>query len=120
MGLLVKLNHEQIYNKTFTKDVKGYNAYEVDQFLDTVISDYLNFEKEAAALNQKIKQLSDQLKKVIEENNQLNLANSELNKKVGLIKDGDEVNSNNLHLINRVRALENFIHNIGHDPAKIK
>lgn len=120
MGLLVKLNHEQIYNKTFTKDVKGYNAYEVDQFLDLVIADYLNFEKESAALNHKIKQLSDQLKQASEENEKLNLTNAELNKKVGHIKDGDEVNSNNLSYINRIRALETFIHNLGHDPSKIK
>lgn len=39
-----RLTIDQIYEKEFHVDFKGYNALEVDEFLDTVLKDYQTFE----------------------------------------------------------------------------
>ena len=39
-----KLTIDEIYEKEFHVDFKGYNAVEVDQFLDLVLEDYQYFE----------------------------------------------------------------------------
>lgn len=40
-----KLTADSIFDKEFHVDFKGYNALEVDQFLDDVMNDYEYFEK---------------------------------------------------------------------------
>lgn len=40
-----KLTTDSIFEKEFHVDFKGYNALEVDQFLDDVMNDYQYFEK---------------------------------------------------------------------------
>ena len=40
------LTKKDILNKKFKKDIKGYDAQEVDYFLDQVIRDYISFQKE--------------------------------------------------------------------------
>ena len=40
-----KLTTDIIFDKEFHVDFKGYNALEVDQFLDAVMNDYQYFEK---------------------------------------------------------------------------
>lgn len=45
MQKLLKLSAEEIYNKNFSIDFKGYAPEEIDQFLDVVIKDYQIVEK---------------------------------------------------------------------------
>ena len=42
---LIKLTSEEIYNKEFRIDTRGYRLKEVDQFLDEIIADYQTFNK---------------------------------------------------------------------------
>lgn len=42
---LINLTPEEILNKEFRTDVRGYRPKEVDQFLDEIIVDYQNFNK---------------------------------------------------------------------------
>ena len=42
---IANLTPEEIYNKEFRYDTKGYNPKEVDRFLDLIIEDYQNFNK---------------------------------------------------------------------------
>ncbi|BBH26043.1 cell cycle protein GpsB [Intestinibaculum porci] len=67
----IKLSPKKILNKQFQIDFKGYNANEVDYFLDLIVADYENFaamlnesydeieslQRENAALKQKISSL---------------------------------------------------------------
>lgn len=39
----IQLSPKKILNKQFQVDFKGYNATEVDYFLDTIVTDYENF-----------------------------------------------------------------------------
>lgn len=49
-----KLTVEDVLNKQFNIDFKGYSSIEVDEFLDLVINDYQEYDE-------KIKQLGDHL-----------------------------------------------------------
>ncbi len=51
-----ELNVNQILNKEFHVDIKGYNAHEVDKFLDLVISDYQKYDEVLQVLTNTIKQ----------------------------------------------------------------
>lgn len=44
------LKSEDVFNKQFNIDFKGYTAEEVDTFLDLVIEDYQNYEKMVSEL----------------------------------------------------------------------
>lgn len=69
----IKLSPKKILNKQFQIDFKGYNANEVDYFLDLIVADYENF---AAMLNESY----DEVEKLQKENanlkNQLRAARS--------------------------------------------
>ena len=53
----VNLDIKTILDKEFNIDFKGYNATEVDAFLDLVIQDYQTYQEITADLNQKIAEL---------------------------------------------------------------
>ena len=57
----VTLTPMDINNKEFKKGMRGYNADEVDDFLDEVIENYESLYKENATLNDKISSLQEQL-----------------------------------------------------------
>ena len=54
------------------------------------------------------------------ENENLTHSNAEYEKMLGSIKSSDNVNTDNLPLINRIRKLEKALHDLGVDPTTIK
>ncbi|MBQ1319344.1 MAG: cell division regulator GpsB [Solobacterium sp.] len=53
----VNLDIQTILDKEFNIDFKGYNASEVDAFLDLVIQDYETYQSITSDLNEKIAEL---------------------------------------------------------------
>ncbi len=126
------LSEKDILNKKFKKDIKGYDAQEVDEFLDDVIKDYLSFQKEIISLNAyaeslkgKINQIEAKssmpdvlaLKKRIHD---LELENASYKNKLSGLQEGDRVNSENVDYIKRIRQLENFVWQLGYNPMTFK
>lgn len=56
MNKLFELSVEDILNKQFHADIKGYNSLEVDEFLDLVMKDYQTF-------HEKMKETSETMRK---------------------------------------------------------
>lgn len=56
MNKMFELSIEDILNKQFHADIKGYNTLEVDEFLDLVIKDY-------QAFHEKLKETSETMRK---------------------------------------------------------
>ena len=52
-----KLTVQEVLDKQFNIDFKGYSSHEVDEFLDLVISDYQEYEQANMALKAKIVEL---------------------------------------------------------------
>jgi len=119
MALELKLDSNKILHKQFEGTKPGYNALQVDSFLDTVISDYQSMEKFVSDSEEKINELNTL-------NSMLNkrLSQSEANcavmsEKLKNISDNDKASLNNLDLLKRISALEQALFKLGVDPNSI-
>ncbi len=65
----MKITPSDITNKTFKKSIRGYDADEVDEFLDLIVKDYEGLYKDNSALKEKIDALSDQLERFLKMEN---------------------------------------------------
>ena len=57
----LNLSVQEILDKEFKIDFKGYSASEVDSFLDEVLEDYQIQEENMESLNNRIKELEEEL-----------------------------------------------------------
>ena len=100
----IVLTTQDIVNKEFTIEPKGFKPQEVDGFLDIVIKDYVAFDKE--------------IKKLRKELASLNEENSRLRSEVRRLKDLETIHNedsrtstpvNNVDLLRRISQLEKII-----------
>ena len=101
----VKLTMNDILEKEFKIDARGYRMQEVDQFLDTIISDYNEY-------NNIIKRLYDENKNLVTENNSLKQEVRSLRSSMEALS-GSEKEVTNVDLLKRISALEKII--LGHE-----
>lgn len=126
------LSEKDILNKKFKKDIKGYDAQEVDEFLDDVIKDYVSFQKEIVSLNAYAESLKAKIGQIEAKNNtpdvlalrkkvrDLEVENASYKNKLSGLQEGDRVNTENVDYIKRIRQLENFVWQLGFDPMTFK
>ena len=98
-----KLTVEEIFNKEFSVDFKGYSPVEVDQFLDDVIQDYVKYTELITTLEEKVT--------ILERNNAgLKAHIMELEAKQRQAKETDNEESvNSLDLLRRIARLEDVV-----------
>lgn len=101
----IVLTTQDIVNKEFTIESKGFKPQEVDSFLDIVIKDYVAFDKE-------IKKLRKELASLNEENSRLR---SEVRRLKDLETIAEEDNRtqtpvNNVDLLRRISQLEKIVY----------
>lgn len=101
----ITLSPEEIYEKDFKLDARGYRPQEVDNFLDIVIKDYTEFmriikgfEKELGALNNENKELKQQIRQL-----QTELDSTESS-------DASNSGVSNVDLLRRISQLEKFVY----------
>ncbi len=99
----IALSPEQIYEKEFKVDARGYRPQEVDNFLDTIIKDYTEFikiikrdEKELGAMNEENMRLKQQIR--------------DLEMKLETKSDSSDGNVSNIDLLRRISQLEKFVY----------
>jgi len=117
-----KLTKQNILQKRFKADVKGYDALEVDRFLDEICEDYERIE---TFLSQSLPELHDvkvQLEKLKERFHALEMEHAELKEKASVIDKNKtvEINQDNFNLYRRIGLLEKELYKLGIDPNKIK
>ena len=95
-----KLSVEDVLEKQFNIDFKGYSSGEVDEFLDLVIADYQQY-------NKMIEELGDHLQEYERQINTLKAKVVELEGKQGL--STTENSGNNLDILKRHSRLENEV-----------
>lgn len=98
MDMKLQYSVEDIFNKEFKIDFKGYSAQEVDTFLDEVISDYEKIENV-------IKHLGEKLQSYEAENERLKAQIIELEGKNSYTPT-QNVSISNVDLIKRISRLE--------------
>jgi len=97
----ISLTPEEILEKEFKIDTRGYRLQEVDKFLDVIISDYREF-------NHRINALERDKKLLTEENLTLKQEIRNLRLNIEAAKDGEK-GVTNLDLLRRISQLEKVI-----------
>ena len=108
----ISLKPQDILEKEFKIDTRGYRLKEVDQFLDTIIGDYEEFlniinnlEKEKTDLMAEIMSLKQELR------------NSKLSMEVAR-NNVDNVEVTNVDIIKRLSQLEKMVYGLKSDGKK--
>jgi DivIVA domain-containing protein len=119
MSVQLKLDSNKILHKQFEGTKPGYNALQVDSFLDTVIADYETVEKYSAQMDQKVQELTS-LNEML--NKRLTKDEADLavmSEKLKNISENDNASLSNLDLLKRISALEQALFKLGVDPNTV-
>lgn len=95
------LNARDILEKDFKIDARGYRPQEVDQFLDLIIKDYVDFETTTKRLITEIKALESENTKLKAENRNLRASLDIANSNKGVT---------NVDLLKRISDLEKVVY----------
>ncbi len=95
------LTAREILEKDFKIDARGYRPQEVDQFLDLIIKDYVEFESTSKKMMNEIKRLEDENSKLKAENRNL---------KASLDIAGSNKGVTNVDLLKRISDLEKVVY----------
>jgi len=98
----IKLSPEEIVEKEFKIDAKGYRPQEVDHFLDEVIMDYTEFTKMIRRQAKEIKALEEEIENLKKENRSLE---TKLDS-----KPSHEEEVSNLDIMRRLSQLEKIVY----------
>lgn len=101
----LKLSKEIILEKEFDIDIKGYNAKQVDVFLDEVFEDYETYNNEIAKLEQSNKVLmmrNNELEEEVQKLLQSQVVSNEMS-------PTDQINA--LDILKRLSKLEQDVYN---------
>lgn len=99
----VELSPNDIYNKEFKIDTRGYNPKEVDRYLDIIIKDY----NEMLSM---INNLKDEKKLLEEDNLSMQQEIRNLNLKLEALKDTSGRETSNADVLRRLSNLEKIIY----------
>ena len=98
----ISLTPQDILDKEFKIDTRGFRPQEVDKFLDVVITDYTKF----ISL---VKRLDSEKKELIEENLRLKQELRETNEKIDLLKNTSGKEMTNVDMLRRISMLEKVV-----------
>lgn len=114
------LTSKQLLEKIFPEAIHGYNPLDVDEFIDLIINDYKEVEKNHLLTKSEMTRLNGRLEKLRVENENLLIENKSLKKRLDGIKSSDTPNKDNIELIKRINKLEGFLWKHGFSPEDIK
>lgn len=114
------LTSDEILEKVFKGSTPGYDALEVDEYLDKIIKDYKTVESNCLMLEKEVRDLKKNNEQLLKDNKALVIENEKLSARFSDIKVSDGVTSENMELIKRINALEKFIYEHHLDPTLIK
>ena len=105
----MNLTAQEIYEKEFHVDLKGYAPVEVDEFLDMVIEDYQKYDEKVEELGAAVTRYEEKIKELQQQLFALQSENENLNEKV----NSDFVNgsSNTVDILKRIARLEKAVFN---------
>ena len=98
----ISLTPQDILDKEFKIDTRGFRPQEVDKFLDVVIGDYTKF----ISL---VKRLDSEKKELIEENLRLKQELRENKDKIESLKNTSSKEMTNVDMLRRISMLEKIV-----------
>lgn len=112
-------NSKTLLDVKFSKNVKGYDALEVDEALDQVIEDYTHYEKQSRLDKQTIEELKAEIERLKEEARKNDVELKRMKNIVDSIPDAPDVNRSNIQYLQRISVLEKALYKKGVDPKKL-
>lgn len=101
---LINLTPEEILNKEFRIDTRGYRLKEVDQFLDEIIADYQTFDKIIRDLQ---KEKEDQTEIIL--NLKQEIRDLKTTVEISRSSNKEEMGTSNLDILKRISNLEKAV-----------
>ena len=98
----ITLTPQDILDKEFKIDTRGFRPQEVDKFVDVIISDYTKFISI-------VKRLDSEKKELIEENLKLKQELRENSDKIELLKNTSGKELTNVDMLRRISTLEKVV-----------
>ena len=101
----ILLTAQDILEKDFKIDARGYRPQEVDKFLDVIITDYTEF-------NAIIKRQAKEIQALTDDNQKLKQEYSKLRSRLEAVSDessGAHATPNNVDLLRRISQLEKVV-----------
>lgn len=122
MDYQLDITSDDILGKKFRADVKGYDALEVDQFLDRVLVEFRKYETFVTEQLPSLLKAGSQLETLKQQHQALEIELAVIKDKFAGLSKNDTVtiNQNNLELHRRISALEKALYKLGQDPNKVK
>ena len=120
MPIKLMLDSNKIYHKIFEGTKPGYDALQVDSFLDIVIKDYESMEQYIADNDAEMEELKNKVKMVNTQLAKVEAENATLKEKLGDISENDDASLNNLELLKRISKLEETLSKAGINPNTIE
>ena len=102
---LINLTPEDILNKEFKVDTRGYRLKEVDQFLDIIITDYQEFNKIILELQ---KEKEEQLEEIL--NLKQEIRNLKTSVEISRSASSNSDNISNIDILKRLSQLEKIVY----------
>lgn len=107
MNTNINLTPQEILEREFKIDTRGYRLQEVDKFLDLVIKDYVEFLKT-------INKLECERKELLEENHLFKRDLHNLKANIDIVKNSEK-EITNVDIIRRLSQLEKYIYESSED-----
>lgn len=98
----IELTKQDILEKEFKIDARGYRLQEVDKFLDIVIRDYNEYDNIVLSLEKERRRL-------VSENQELKQEVRDLKSSIDALKKVDEKEITNVDIIRRISQLEKIV-----------
>ena len=121
--LNLKLSAQEVNSKEFSGKNGGYDALQVDKYLDLIVSDYIAFEQYVNSTNKTVKAFEDFRRTC--ETYKVKLSEAEykqalLQEELTVLKQNEGMSVSNIELLQRISVLEQALYKLGKDPSKIK
>ena len=98
----ISLTPQEILDKDFKIDTRGYRPQEVDKYLETIISDYTKFIS-------MIKRSESEKKELIDENLRLKQELRDAKDKIEILKSTSNKEVTNVDMLRRISMLEKIV-----------
>ena len=120
MAVKLTLSSKEILEKVFPGAPRGYDPYQVDEFLDIILRDYNEIESNFLMKKEEIDALNAKVETLKKEKQQLEIELGKYKERFSNIKASDNVTSDNMDLIKKINKYETFIYKMGYNPHTIK
>lgn len=114
------LDSNKIFHRDFAGTKPGYDALQVDAFLDVIIKDYDSFAKYQEEVEQEEKDLNSKVSMLTEELSKAEAENAQLKSKLQDIDGNQDAAFSNINYLQRIAKLEKALSKAGINPNTIE